>query len=69
VPAAAIDLGDLSITIPAGCVIAAAELAGARLLLRLDGLAERGCQQVILIGLDDGSVDARITARPEGAAQ
>ena len=49
---------------PEGCVIAAASAEGSRLILRLDGLAERGCQQVVLIDLTDGRVLGRVTAKP-----
>lgn len=62
-PAAGFEALDLPI--PAGCVIADSRLEGERVLLRLDGLAERGCQQVLLVDLASGEVTARITARPE----
>ncbi len=54
----------LDLPVPAGCVIADSRLEGERVLLRLDGLAERGCQQVLLVDLASGEVTARITARP-----
>ena len=63
-PATAI--GDLSIAIPEGCVIAEASAEGPRLILRFDGLAARGCQQVVLIDLESGTVLGRVTATPGG---
>ncbi len=57
-------IGDLSIAVPEGCVMADAGVEGNRLIVRLDGLAERGCQQVILIDLSNGTVLGRVTAEP-----
>ena len=59
-------IGDLSIAIPEGCVMAEADVQGSRLVVRIDGLAERGCQQVILIDLASGRVLTRVTAEPGG---
>ena len=59
-------LGDLSIAIPEGCVIAEASAEGRRLILRFDGLATRGCQQVVLIDLESGTILGRVTATPGG---
>ena len=36
-----------------------------RLVVRLDGPAERGCQQVIVIDMDDGKVLGRVQATPQ----
>ena len=63
---AAVAIGDLSIAIPEGCVIAEASAEGPRLILRFDGLAARGCQQVVLIDLESGTVLGRVTATPGG---
>ncbi len=57
-------LEDLSIAVPDGCVIAQADSTEDRLTIRLDGLAERGCQQIILVDLGSGEIVGRITARP-----
>ncbi len=62
--AASAAMGDLSIAVPDGCVMADAGIEGNRLIVRLDGLAERGCQQIILIDLTSGTVVGRVTAEP-----
>ena len=59
-------IGDLSIAIPEGCVMAEARAQGSRLVVRIDGLAERGCQQVVLIDLESGRILTRVTAVPGG---
>lgn len=64
--AAAVAIGDLSIAIPEGCVIAEASAEGRRLILRFDGLAARGCQQVVLVDLESGTILGRVTATPGG---
>ena len=56
--------GEVALFLPAGCVIAAAQAADGRLVLRSDGPRERGCQQVVLIDLDSGQVVGRIKAAP-----
>lgn len=58
----------LDLEMPDGCAIAGAELAGERLVLRLDGLAERDCRQVLVVDLPQGRVLARIRAVPPGSA-
>ena len=55
-------LGEITLDLPAGCRIAAAQADGGRLIVRTDGPAERGCQQVVVIDLADGTVLGRITA-------
>lgn len=57
--------GDVALATPAGCVIAAASTEGNRLVLRLGGAAERGCQQVVVVGLDNGRILGRVTATPQ----
>lgn len=56
--------GDVDLPVPAGCVIADANSRDGGLILRLDGPAERGCQQVVIIDLGDGAVLGRVTATP-----
>ena len=48
--------------VPEGCVIADSRIEAPYLVLRLDGLAERGCQQVVLVDLESGRVTGRVTA-------
>jgi hypothetical protein len=55
-------LGEVIVPVPAGCVIADSRIEGPYLVLRLDGLAERGCQQVVLVDLESGRVTGRVTA-------
>ncbi|HMA16336.1 MAG: hypothetical protein ACM35H_13060 [Bacteroidota bacterium] len=57
----------LDLEVPDGCAIAGAELAGERLVLRLDGLAERDCRQVLVVDLAQGRLVARVRAVPPGA--
>lgn len=59
------DFGDIALAAPAGCVIAAASAEGNRLVLRLDGPAERGCQQVVALALESGQVLGRVTLTPQ----
>jgi hypothetical protein len=57
----------LDLAVPEGCRIAGSALDGERLVLRLDGLAERDCQQVLVVDLAGGRLIARVRAVP-GAA-
>ena len=50
--------------LPAGCEIAEASLEGERVILRITGLAERGCQEVLIFDLESGAALGRITAKP-----
>ncbi len=54
--------GEVEVALPEGCSIAAAESDGARLILRLEGLEERGCRQVVVVDLESGEVLGRVTA-------
>ena len=62
-------LGEVSLAIPDGCVIADSGIEAGRLVLRLDGQVDRGCQQVILIDLESGRVTGRVTAMPSTHSQ
>jgi len=53
--------GEIDLPVPPGCELAAAELSGGRLVLRLDGPAESGCQQAVLLNPDSGQVLGRVT--------
>ncbi len=57
--------GQIALPLPEGCSIAEATAGEGRLLLRLEGLAERGCDQVIILDLESGRELGRIAARPE----
>lgn len=54
-------LGEVLVPVPDGCVIADSRIEAPYLVLRLDGLAERGCQQVVLVDLKNGRVSGRVT--------
>jgi len=56
--------GELRLAVPEGCTLAEVEAAEGRLVLRLDGPPNRGCQQAVLIDPDSGQVLGRITAVP-----
>ncbi len=56
---------DTALALPAGCSLVEARLESGRLVLRADGPAERGCQQVILLDPDSGAVLGRVTVAPE----
>ena len=58
------NMGEVALPVPDGCVIAESHIEAPHLVLRLDGLADRGCQQVVLIDLDSGRVIGRVTAVP-----
>jgi len=55
-------LGEVIVPVPEGCVIADSRIEAPYLVLRLDGLADRGCQQVVLVDLESGRVTGRVTA-------
>jgi hypothetical protein len=63
-PAAAVDFGTLELALPDGCTLAATELAGDRLVIRFNGQAERGCQQLVVVDLASGQVLGRVKALP-----
>lgn len=57
---------ELSLAVPPGCRLAAAEPGGEGLLvLRLDGPLERGCQQAVLVDRSLGRVAGRVKLQPE----
>ena len=57
--------------LPAGCEIAETRLEAGRLVLRLSGLAERGCQAVLIFDVETSAPLGRITGVPDdgGATQ
>ena len=56
--------GRVALPLPEGCRIAEATTGEGRLVLRLEGLPERGCDQVILLDLESGRELGRIAAEP-----
>ena len=59
------DPAELEIAVPVGCLLAESHFAQDLLVLRLDGPAERGCQQVVLVDPVAGVVVARVSLAPE----
>ena len=56
--------GRVALELPEGCAIAEATAGDKRLVLRLEGLAERGCRQVVILDLESGRELGRIDASP-----
>ena len=56
--------GRIALPLPEGCSIAEATPGEGRLVLRLEGLAERGCRQVVILDLESGRELGRIAAEP-----
>ena len=56
--------GEIELEVPLGCSIASAEGKDDTLVVRLDGLVERGCQQVLIVDLKSGRVLGRVKAVP-----
>ncbi len=61
-----VDFGTLELAIPDGCSLAGSELAGARLVIRIDGQVERGCQQLVIVDLASGRELGRVKAVAPG---
>lgn len=58
----AVGFGEITLPVPEGCGIAEATSDGERVILRLEGLAERGCREVVIVDLESGAVLGRIQA-------
>jgi len=56
--------GTLELSIPDGCSLAGSELAGERLVVRVTGQVERGCQQLVIVDLASGRELGRLKAVP-----
>ena len=63
-PAKGEGFGEVALTVPEGCALAQVEAAEGRLVLRLDGPPERGCQQAVVLDPESGRVLGRIIAAP-----
>ncbi len=59
------DLTETDVAVPVGCRLADVVPDRDLLVLRLEGPAERGCQQAILVDPAAGTVVARIRLAPE----
>ncbi|MGP1257063.1 MAG: hypothetical protein ACTS10_21780 [Kiloniellales bacterium] len=57
---------ETEIVVPVGCSLAEVVPDRDLLVLRLDGPAERGCQQVVIVDPAGGAVLGRVRLRPEG---
>lgn len=57
-------LGEHNLGLAEVCEIADAQLEDDRILIRTDGLAERGCQQVFILDVNDGRILGRISVSP-----
>ena len=62
----AVGLGDISLPIPAGCRLADSRIEEGRLIVRVDGLPEQNCQQIVILDLESGAVLGRVSAVPDG---
>lgn len=55
--------GHAEVILPPGCVVAQAQVSEGILVLRLEGPAQRGCQQVILVDPESGQERGRVTLK------
>ncbi|NIA70465.1 hypothetical protein HBA54_17860 [Pelagibius litoralis] len=54
----------VDVPLPDGCSIAETAVAENRLILRFEGLAERGCQQVVVVDMTTGKVLGQVRGVP-----
>ena len=57
--------GEVMLPLPEGCTIAEATSGDGQLILRLEGLAERGCGQVVVLDMESGRELGRIVTTPQ----
>ncbi len=57
-------LRETEVPVPDGCSLAETLAEGERLLLRLEGPAERGCAQIVVVDLESGEVRGRVRLTP-----
>ena len=55
----------VDVPLPPGCSIAETEVSENLLILRLEGLMERGCQQVVVVDMSSGKVMGKVRAVSE----
>ena len=60
-------IDNLSLGLPAGCMIAGAGGHEDQLIIRVEGPEERGCQQVIVVDMASGKIVGRVHARDVAA--
>ncbi len=58
------DSGQTEVPVPDGCSLAETLAEGDRLLLRLEGPADRGCAQIVVVDLESGKVVRRLHLAP-----
>lgn len=56
----------IELPLPPGCTIAGTEVSENRLVLRFEGLAERGCQQVVVVDMTSGRILGQVRGVPPG---
>ena len=54
----------IDVAIPEGCTLAESQLERNRIFLRIEGLPERGCQQIIILDAETGEERGRVRLRP-----
>ena len=52
----------VDVPLPEGCSIAETAVSENRMILRFDGLAERGCQQVVVVDMATGKLLGQVRA-------
>jgi len=62
--AASDGFGELALPLPEGCVLEDARAEGGHLVIRVGGLAARGCQKVLVYDLASGTLLGTVTAEP-----
>ncbi len=58
------DSSETEVPVPDGCSLAETLAEGDRLLLRLEGPADRGCAQIVVVDLESGKVVRRLHLAP-----
>ncbi len=56
----------VDVPLPQGCSIAETEVSENLLILRLEGLVERGCQQVVVVDMASGKVLGQVRGVSDG---
>ncbi len=59
------ELAEMEVGVPLGCTLADVVPEGELLILRLDGPAERGCQQAVMVDALGGKVLGRVRLTPQ----